>query len=118
MQDETKEILKSLPISLTGFVFVNKWGRHYSQDYLNTTWNKACRDAEFRYIPLKNASRHSLGTKLAMEGKDETLIAKVLGHSDTKTTRHYVRYASDALKDFYKRRNLKKASVSKLSAGK
>jgi integrase len=113
--DETKEILRSLEISLTGFVFVNKWGRHYSQQYINDIWNDACAGAGFRYIPLKNASRHSLGTKLAMEGYGENIIAKVLGHSDTKTTKNYTKYASESLKPFYKRRNIKKATVHKLS---
>jgi len=75
--DESKEILRSLEISLTGFVFVNKWGRHYSQQYINDIWNDACAGAGFRYIPLKNAS--------------------------------------ESLKPFYKRRNIKKATVHKLS---
>ena len=56
-----------------------------------------------------------MGTKLAMEGYGENIIAKVLGHSDNKTTRHYTRYASESLKPFYKRRNIKKATVHELS---
>lgn len=116
--DETKEILKKLPVSLTGFVFVNKWGRHYSQAYLNDRWNDACDDAGFRYIPLKNASRHSLGTKLAMQGYGENIIATVLGHSDTKVTKKYVRYASDSLKQFFERKKVKRGTVRKLSVGK
>jgi len=38
--DETKEILRCLTPSLSGFLFVNQWGRHYSQTYLNETWNR------------------------------------------------------------------------------
>jgi integrase len=115
LEKETKAILKKLPISITGFIFINKWGRRYSQSYLNDTWNKACKDAGYRYIPLKNASRHSLGTKLAQEGLGENIIATVLGHSDTKTTKKYTRYTADSLKPFFKRRNVKKASVRRLS---
>lgn len=115
LQDETKDILRRLPVSITGFIFVNKWGRRYSQSYLNDTWNQACKDAKYRYIPLKNASRHSLGTKLAQEGLSAHIIAEVLGHSDTKTTKKYVRYASDSLKPFFKRRGIKKGIVTKLS---
>jgi site-specific recombinase XerD len=50
-----------------------------------------------------------------MEGYGENIIAKVLGHSDTKTTKNYTKYASESLKPFYKRRNIKKATVHKLS---
>lgn len=60
-------MLKALPVSITGFIFVNIWGRPYSQSYLNDTWNKACINAGYRYIPLYHGSRHSLGTKLANE---------------------------------------------------
>ncbi len=97
---------------------MNKWGRNYSQSYLNDRWNDACKDAGFRYIPLKNASRHSLGTKLAMQGYGENIIATVLGHSDTKVTKKYVRYASDSIKPFFERKKVKKGTVRKLSVGK
>jgi integrase len=113
--DETKAILRSLPVSLNGYVFINKWGRHYSQKYVNDVWNNACKDAGYNYIPLKNASRHSLGTKLAEEGHGKDIIAEVLGHSDTKVTKHYTRYASDSLKPFFKRRQVKKGTVRGLS---
>lgn len=113
--DETRTILKSLEVSFTGFVFINKWDRPYSQSYLNNTWNEACTEAKYNYIPLKNASRHSLGTKLAMQGYGENIIAKVLGHADTKVTKHYTRYASESLKPFFKREKNKKAIVKKLA---
>lgn len=113
--DETREILRRLPVSLTGFVFVNKWGRPYSQTYLNDTWNAACQTAGFRYIRLYHASRHSLGTRLANQGLGKEIIATVLGHSNTKTTSRYVRYASQALKGFFTR-HPKQATVSKLPA--
>ena len=115
--DETKEILRALPSSMTGFIFVNKWGRFYSQSYLNDTWNKACSKAGYRYISLYHGSRHSLGTKLANEGLGKEMIATVLGHSNTKTTEKYTRYASDSLKPFYKRKKAKKGTVHKLSPG-
>lgn len=116
--EETREILRSLEISLTGFVFVNKQNRPYSQSYLNDNWNKACDEAGFKYIPLYHASRHSLGTKLAQEGHGEDVIAKVLGHSDTKNTRKYTRYDAKSWKEYYQRRNVRKATVHKLSPGK
>jgi len=70
-----------------------------------------------RSSPRIAASRHSLGTKLAMRGYGENIIATVLGHSDTKVTRKYVRYASDSIKPFFERNNVRKATVHKLSPG-
>lgn len=115
--DETKEILRALPPSLTGYIFVTHWGRPYSQSYLNDTWNEACFKAGYRYIPLYHGTRHSLGTKLANKGLGKEIIVTVLGHSNTKTTEKYARYESDSLKLFYERKKVKKATVHKLSPG-
>ena len=116
--DETRKILRALPTSMTGFIFVNSWGRPYSQSYLNDTWNEAFSEVGYRYIPLYHGSRHSLGTKLANDGLGKEIIATVLGHSNTKTTERYARYASDSLKPFYQRRKTKKGTVHELSPGK
>lgn len=112
--EETKQILIGLTPSFNGYVFINKWGRPYSQDYLNATWNEACREASYRYIRLYHAARHSLGTKLANQGLGKDIIASVLGHTSTKTTEKYVRYASDALRPFYERKKTRKAIVGEL----
>lgn len=117
LMEETTEILKDMTSHIDGYIFRNKWGKSYSQSYLNDTWNKACKEAGYKYIPLKNASRHSLGTKLAREGHGENIIATVLGHSDTKTTKKYIRYAAETLKPFFKRQ-VKKATVYELSMAK
>ena len=113
--DETKKILRALPSSIIRFIFVNNWGRPYSQSYLNDTWNRACSEAGYRYIPLYHGTRHSLGTKLANEGLGKEMIATVLGHSNTKTTEKYTRYASDSLKPFFERKKAKKGTVPRLS---
>jgi predicted patatin/cPLA2 family phospholipase len=44
-----------------------------------------------RNIPIDLIVETSIG---ALVGYGENIIAKVLGHSDNKTTRHYTRYAS------------------------
>ena len=92
-------------------VFLNRQGRHYSQSYLNDVWNKAVKAAGYPPISLYNASRHSLGTKLADEGESPEMIAEVLGHTDTKSTKKYARYGTRALKPFFKRRTIAKSKI-------
>ena len=45
------------------------------------------------------------------------MIATVLGHSNTKTTKRYVRYASESLKPFFERRS-RRGTVRRLSVKK
>ena len=115
LEEETREILRDLlesqPKSFTGYVFLNRQGRHYSQSYLNDVWNKAVKAAGYPPISLYNASRHSLGTKLADEGESPEMIAEVLGHTDTKSTKKYARYGTRALKPFFRRRTIAKSKI-------
>ncbi len=78
---------------------------------LSRTWNKAVKAAGYPPISLYNASRHSLGTKLADEGESPEMIAEVLGHIDTKTTKKYARYGTRVLKPFFKRRSMSKSKI-------
>jgi hypothetical protein len=39
------------------------------------------------------------------------MIAEVLGHTDTKTTKKYARYGTRALKPFFKRRNMSQPKI-------
>jgi hypothetical protein len=48
---------------------------------------------------------------LADEGESPEMIAEVLGHSDTKTTKKYARYGTRALKPFFKRRNISEPEI-------
>jgi site-specific recombinase XerD len=52
-----------------------------------------------------------LGTKLADEGESPEMVAQVLGHTDTKTTKKYARYGTRALKPFFKRRNMSQPKI-------
>jgi len=65
--------------------------RNYSTSTLGRIWRVAIREAGIESIPLKNASRHSLGFALRQKaGADMKHIANVLGHAKTETTSHYV----------------------------
>jgi integrase/recombinase XerD len=47
--------------------------------------------------------RHSIATHLIREGADITLVQKVLGHKDIKSTLHYLRTDDKTLKKMYDR---------------
>jgi hypothetical protein len=39
------------------------------------------------------------------------MIAEVLGHTDTKSTKKYARYGTRALKPFFRRRTIAKSKI-------
>ncbi len=64
--------------------------RNYQQTALRRIWQHALEVAGLEHIPLKNGTRHSLGYALRRAGADMAGIARVLGHTETRTTRIYV----------------------------
>lgn len=87
---DVKKCLTTGLTGLKGFVFTNKWGRHYSDDYLRDTFNRACQKAQIKPIPLKNATRHSFGMRLLSQGYDIWTVKEYMGHADIKMTERYV----------------------------
>lgn len=61
--------------------------RFYLPDFLRAVWREALEKAGFEPIQLKNATRHSAGTQKRLQGWDEGLIARLLGHASTKYVR-------------------------------
>jgi site-specific recombinase XerD len=100
------ECLISDVISLE-FVFLNRWGRRYSDDYLRDTFYKACDKAGIKRIKLKNATRHSFGMGLVNKGYDAWQVSKAMGHSDLKITEHYIKMQDKEIAGMYGRRKTK-----------
>ena len=98
-------------VSLTGFVFLNKWKRRYSDDYLRDTLNKACDKAEVKRIKLKNATRHSFGMGLLNKGYDIWQVSKIMNHSDLKITEHYAKMLDKEVQGAYGRSEPKVSQV-------
>ncbi|MBW2094187.1 MAG: tyrosine-type recombinase/integrase [Deltaproteobacteria bacterium] len=86
------------------YMFVNKWGRRYSDDYLRDTFRRACLDAGLEPIKLKNATRHSFGMGLIENGEDIWTVSKAMGHSDIRMTEHYVKVLAKRTRGLYGRR--------------
>lgn len=105
---EIKECIKTaLRIIGIGndFVFINKWGRRYHDEYLRDTFYKACDQIKVKRILLKNATRHSFGMGLLRKGYDIWQVSKILNHSDTKITEHYVKMMDREIDSAYGRAN-------------
>ena len=68
------------------FLFINKWGRIYSKNYMFKIWDAARDDLD---ITLYQATRHSVASIAACHGAPLTAIRDVLGHTDIKTTMIY-----------------------------
>ena len=84
-----KEIIKSLPMTGSIFVFVREDGKPYTDKNLNTIWKTACAEAKIEPIKLYNAVRHSLGCQLLDLGIDMDIVQKQLGHTDARMTQRY-----------------------------
>jgi len=85
------------------FVFLNRWGRRYSDDYLRDRLGVVCLKELGRTVKLKNSSRHSLGMHLAAMGYTMEQIKEVLNQSTTRVTQHYVTLQDDRYRDVYSR---------------
>jgi len=72
------------------FLFLNpRNGRAYSIQALRKIWEKAKGVTRIN-CSLYEASRHSVGTQLALAGRSEIQISNQLGHSSTEITRRYI----------------------------
>lgn len=89
--------------NLSGYVFVNKWGRHYSYEYIRSAWHEACKNAGVEPIQLKNATRHSFGMRLISQGVDMWRVSKAMGHSSERMTENYVSMLPEDMKEFYQK---------------
>jgi integrase len=101
--------------NLTGYVFINKWGRRYSYDYLRSTWHRACKAAGIDPIKPKNATRHSFGMGLMSQGIDMWRVSKAMGHSTERMTENYVKMLPDEMKEMYGRVDKKGTKQKKSS---
>jgi integrase len=94
-------------LTLTGigndYVFINRWGRRYGDEYLRDTFYRACDAVGVKRIKLKNATRHSFGMGLMRKGYDIWQVSKIMNHSDTRITEHYVKMLENEMDAAYGR---------------
>ncbi len=88
-------LLKGLPRSGSGLVFVMKDGRPITRDMLKHPFERLCKAAEVPRI-TPHDMRHSYASLLVSRGAPLNLVQQLLGHVDIQTT---LRYAHLAPKD-------------------
>ena len=98
-----EQCFSTVVVNLSGYVFINKWSRRYSDDYLRETFYKACDSIGVKRIKLKNATRHSFGMGLLRKGYDIWQVSKIMGHSDIKITEHYAKMVDSDIGGAYGR---------------
>lgn len=87
LYDSVRDILASLPRSLSEFVFVNPDTNKPYSAHFNDIWNPACKAALGYVVPLNKACRHSFANQLLAAGVDLELVSAMLRHSDTAITK-------------------------------
>jgi len=114
LSPDLDELINKQPLNFEGYAFTNPEGklsgRHYTEDFLNSSWKEASRKAKVEILPLKNATRHSWGSQRAAMGFSPEQIAIAMGHSNTKMTKKYIGFISEMQKLLYfgKKENSKK----------
>lgn len=74
------------------FIFTSDGKRPLGKGRLYKIWKKACEDAGVKYIPLQQASRHSMASQIMADAKKKAIeeIQRKLGHFNKTTQKHYV----------------------------
>lgn len=81
-------------IDKSGFFFVNRWGKRFSEQSIRRMLKKYSLLAGIASHITPHMFRHSVATYLLEEGVDIMYIQKILGHSSIKTTQIYLHIAS------------------------
>ena len=82
------------------WVFVTPTGKVYTKEWLSEIWRKTFKGSGLRYIPLKNATRHSIASQALNRGVPLEVISKALGHSSLQVTLdRYARMEVESMRD-------------------
>lgn len=108
----TEEIEKYLvdrpSISNLHYVFCTSKGQPYIRQLLYNIWHGANLKAHKKYgvkiLPLKNATRHSLASRLLEQGETLEVIARILGNSQRVVERNYGRIRTQKVMGILERR--------------
>ena len=101
-----KEILNSLIVVSTAFIFIRDDGKPYTDKNLNHIWSVACEKAGVERIKLYNAVRHSLGCQLLDEGVEFDKVQKILGHARSEMTNRYAKRTEASLTEVLEKRHV------------
>ena len=92
-------------IDKSGFFFVNRHGKRFSEQSIRRMIRKYSYQAGISIHITPHMFRHSVATYLLEEGVDIMYIQKILGHSSIKTTQIYLHIASKKQMEILKERH-------------
>ena len=98
LSDEALKVLEALPRFLGCPYVVPNVKTLKPHGSIFNAWNTARRRAGLADVRLHDC-RHTLASHLAMSGHSLLIIAKVLGHQNTRTTERYAHVSNEALRD-------------------
>lgn len=84
----------SKEIERSGYFFVNKHGKRYSEESIRIMLNQYAQKAGIIRKITPHMFRHSFATFLIEEGVDISCVQRILGHSSIKTTQIYIHIAT------------------------
>ena len=97
--------LNQQEIDKSGFFFVNRHGKRFSEQSIRRMIRKYSCQAGISIHITPHMFRHSVATYLLEEGVDIMYIQKILGHSSIKTTQIYLHIASKKQMEILKERH-------------
>ena len=97
--------LNQQEIDKSGFFFVNRQGKRFSEQSIRRMIRKYSCQAGISIHITPHMFRHSVATYLLEEGVDIMYIQKILGHSSIKTTQIYLHIASKKQMEILKKRH-------------
>ena len=97
--------LNQQEIDKSGFFFVNRQGKRFSEQSIRRMIRKYSCQAGISIHITPHMFRHSVATYLLEEGVDIMYIQKILGHSSIKTTQIYLHVASKKQMEILKERH-------------
>ena len=100
----------------SGYFFVNRDGKRYTEQSVRLMIKKYCRRAGIERNITPHMFRHSFATYLVEAGADISCVSPLLGHSSIKTTQIYVHVASkmqaEILRSMHPRNNMNIAELA------
>jgi len=88
-----------------GYIFGTRKGNMLHRDHLRERLQRVCKRLEIPDVNL-HTLRHTCASHLVMAGVDLPTIAKILGHTDIKTTMIYSHLAGDHIRQAVGKINL------------
>lgn len=111
LPDATLEMLRSLPRSISGYVFAPR-GKPINRHHAWIVWNRAAKKLGIEVRPYQG-TRHSLASQLVNDGVSLGVVQDILGHKTPEMVRRYAKFKLGTLRDALNRKQGEVIPLSK-----